>query len=174
MNVSKISKYMSFLLRHNPGEENLSMDRYGWVSTKKLIYALDISMEDLDKIVETNSKKRFELSKNKAKIRACQGHSVDILLGLSPVEPPEFLYHGTSEENKMGIITEGISKMKRNHVHLSPDTETALEVGKRHGEPIVLTIRTKEMYEDGIKFYCSKNGVWLTEFVAPRYIQLNL
>lgn len=172
--MDKTSKYMSLLLRHSPEKENLSMDKYGWVSTKSLIKALKISFDELLDIVEYDDKSRFELNKNATRIRACQGHSVDILLGLSPTEPPQYLYHGSSEDKKTLLTTEGISKMGRNHVHLSEDIETATKVGKRHGDPVVLTVKSKEMYNDGIKFYKSKNGVWLTIEVDPKYIEVNL
>ena len=174
MSLIKKSKYLTLLLRHNPEKESLVMDKYGWVSRNKLIIALNISNDDLDEIVNYDEKSRFEFSKNKAKIRACQGHSVDILLGITPSKPPKHLYHGTSETNRMDIITEGISKMKRNHVHLSEDIDTAISVGSRHGSPSVLTVSSEEMYDDGIKFYFTTNEVWLTEHVPPRYIKLNL
>lgn len=174
MNITKVSKYLTLLLRHNPEKESLVMDKYGWVSTKKLTTALNISNNYLDDIVNNDEKCRFEFSKNKAKIRACQGHSVDILLGISPSKPPKYLYHGTSEKKQMDIITEGVNKMGRNHVHLSEDIDTAINVGSRHGSPSILTIDSEEMYIDGFKFYQSNNEVWLTEHVPPRYIKLNL
>lgn len=169
-----VGKYMSLLLRHEPEKENLSMDKYGWVSVKSLVDVLKISFDNLIEIVKSDDKERFELNKNSSRIRACQGHSIDILLGLSPVEPPQYLYHGSSEDKKTVLTTEGISKMGRNHVHLSEDIETATKVGKRHGSPVVFTIKSKEMYEDGIKFYKSKNGVWLTIEVDPKYVEVNL
>ena len=115
-------------------------------------------------------KKRFALSDDGLRIRANQGHTVDIELGLDPKTPPAVLYHGTAISNIESIKKTGINKGKRQHVHLSKDTETATKVGTRQGKPIILTINTEKMQQDGNTFFCSENGVWLTDFVAVEYI----
>ena len=120
--------------------------------------------------METNDKKRFILNEDKTRIRANQGHSIDIDLALKPQQPPEFLYHGTAEANLASIFEKGIEKRNRQHVHLSQDKETATKVGMRHGKPQILTIKTGEMFQDGIDFYLSENNVWLTDFVDAKYI----
>ena len=124
----------------------------------------------LEIVVETNDKKRFAFNENKTRIRANQGHSVEIDLALKPIVPPEFLYHGTAEKSLNSIFENGIQKMNRQHVHLSQDKETALKVGSRHGKPIILTILSEQMYQDGNLFYQSDNGVWLTDFIDIKYI----
>ncbi|WP_336686858.1 RNA 2'-phosphotransferase [Chryseobacterium bernardetii] len=173
--TKRISKFLSLILRHQPETIGLKLDENGWAdveelrerSAKKKVY---FSLEELDEVVETNNKKRFAFNEDKTKIRASQGHSINIDLALEALQPPDFLYHGTAEANISSILEKGIEKRSRQHVHLSADKETATKVGMRHGKPIILTIRTGKMYEDGIAFFQSANGVWLTEFVDPKYI----
>ena len=169
--VTKAGKYMSLLLRHKPEAEHLDMDKYGYVKVKQLLTALDIKMSDLEEIVISNNKKRFSFSDDKRKIRANQGHSIDVDLGLEETTPPDTLYHGTATKYLDSIYDKGIVKGERQHVHLSQDLETAKSVGKRHGTLIVLELDTKQMYKDGVDFYISNNGVWLTDFVDKRYIK---
>ena len=170
-----ISKFMSLVLRHQPQEIGLILDENGWADVIELIQksakkGIKFSMEDLEIVVETNDKKRFAFNENKTRIRANQGHSVEIDLALKPIIPPEFLYHGTAEKSLNSIFENGIQKMNRQHVHLSQDKETALKVGSRHGKPIILTILSEQMYQDGNLFYQSDNGVWLTDFIDIKYI----
>ncbi|MBP2617257.1 RNA 2'-phosphotransferase [Chryseobacterium jejuense] len=173
--TKRISKFLSLILRHQPETIGLKLDENGWAdveelrtkSAKKRVY---FSLEELDEVVETNNKKRFAFNEDKTRIRASQGHSINIDLALEEIQPPDFLYHGTAEANISSIMAKGIEKRSRQHVHLSADKETATKVGMRHGKPIILTIRTGIMYEEGIAFYQSANGVWLTEFVDPKYI----
>ncbi len=105
-------------------------------------------------------------------IRASQGHSVEVALGYIAKEPPAILYHGTSEKTVQQILADGLDKRSRHHVHLSVDLETATQVGQRHGKPVVFEVLAKQMQEDGIKFYLSDNGVWLTDNVPVRYLRL--
>lgn len=171
--MKKIGRRISYLLRHN--SETLTMDKYGWVSVDELLYYLNISKEVLDYIVETNDKKRFSYSDDGEFIRANQGHSIDVNVELEEKKPPIFLYHGTSITFWDSITKIGINKMKRNHVHLSIDYETAKLVGKRHSkdqEPIILVVDSEQMYDNGYKFYLSKNGVWLTDHIPPKYIKI--
>jgi len=169
--VEKAGKYMSLLLRHKPELENLEMDDFGYVNSKELIKKLDISMNDLDEIVNTNNKKRFSYNKDKSKIRANQGHSKDVDVQLKEQKPPECLYHGTATRFLSSIYDNGINKGDRLHVHLSENLETAENVGSRHGSVFILHIDTEQMYNDGCKFYISENGVWLTDYVDTKYIK---
>lgn len=172
----KISKFLSLVLRHKPEIINLNLDENGWTSVDELITKSKrdsyegFTFEELEEIVETNDKKRFIFNEDKTRIRANQGHSIDIDLALKPQHPPEFLYHGTAQKNVDSILKNGIEKRNRQHVHLSLDKETATKVGMRHGKPIILTIGTGKMFEDGVLFYLSENGVWLTDFVDAQYI----
>lgn len=175
--LKHISKFMSLVLRHQPEEIGLQLDENGWANVEELIskmnakgIKIDVSM--MDEIVSSNEKKRFAFNEDKTMIRASQGHSVDINLALNPAEPPEILYHGTGEKNVAIILQEGIQKMSRQHVHLSKDKATAVNVGSRHGKPVVLTIRSGEMHSDGVLFYLSANGVWLTNVVEKKYISV--
>jgi putative RNA 2'-phosphotransferase len=146
------------------------MEEQGWVSVTELLENLnDISMEILEEVVAENNKKRFAFNEDKTKIRANQGHSIAIDLAYSPVEPPEFLFHGTAIKNIDAIKKSGILKGNRHHVHLSLDKETATNVGKRHGKPVILVVQSKLMYEAGYQFFVSENGVWLTEFVPVEF-----
>lgn len=169
--TKKLSKFLSYVLRHNPDKLELTLDQQGWIATEELLAKLnDISMQQLEYVVENNNKKRFAFNDDKTKIRANQGHSIKIDLAYSAIEPPEFLYHGTAIKNITSIKSKGILKGNRHHVHLSADIETAKNVGQRHGQPIVLVIQSKEMYEAGYEFFVSENGVWLTDFVAVEFI----
>ena len=168
--VEKAGRYMSLLLRHAPEKENLDMDRFGWVSVKQLISKLGITMSDLEDIVSENDKQRFTFNENKTKIRASQGHSIKVDLELEETMPLPFLYHGTATKDLKSIYATGLESRSRLYVHLSSDEETAISVGKRHGTPYVLTIDANRMYEDGYKFYLSKNDVWLTAFVPSMYL----
>ncbi|KIC61832.1 RNA 2'-phosphotransferase [Chryseobacterium taiwanense] len=176
--MKKISKFISLVLRHKPEIINLNLDENGWAIVDELITKSKrdshqgFTFEELEEIVETNDKKRFIFNEDKTKIRANQGHSIDIDLALKPQQPPEFLYHGTAQANLDSILEKGIEKRSRQHVHLSQDKETATKVGMRHGKPIILIIKTQEMFDDGIEFYLSENNVWLTDFVDAKYISM--
>lgn len=172
----KISKFLSLVLRHQPGIINLNLDENGWADVKELQEKcannnILFTFEELDEVVETNDKKRFIFNEDKTKIRASQGHSIAVDLALKPQQPPEFLYHGTAQNNLDSILEKGIEKRSRQHVHLSSSKDTAEKVGMRHGKPVLLTIMTGKMHADGILFYLSENKVWLTDFVDPQYIK---
>ena len=152
------------------------MDKNGWVNTEELIQKLNnktpnFNMESLEIIVAENNKKRFAFNSDKSKIRANQGHSIKIDLAYEPTEPPEFLYHGTAIKNIESIKKQGLVKGKRHHVHLSADKSTALNVGQRHGKPVILIIETKKMHETGYEFFVSDNQVWLAEVIPTDFIR---
>jgi len=169
------SKFMSRVLRHSPKDAGLTLDENGWASTQALIDGMNkagktIDLEALKYVVEINDKQRFRFSDDYSKIRASQGHSVKVDLGLTPAQPPDVLYHGTATHFLDSIKKGGLISKKRHHVHLSKDRETAENVGGRHGLSVVLTINTIQMYADGYEFFLSDNEVWLTEVVPARYI----
>lgn len=171
----ELSKTLSYLLRHQPSKFGLALDAQGWCEVDALLTAfsrrnLELSREMLEHIVENNDKKRFAFSNDGTKIRASQGHSVEVDLDYQTARPPALLFHGTTERFLQSILEQGLQKRRRHHVHLSADAETALKVGQRHGKPVVLTIQSDRMYAEGYVFYCSANGVWLTDEVPPRYI----
>jgi putative RNA 2'-phosphotransferase len=167
----KVSKYLSYVLRHNPQSIGLSLDpNGGWADVKELIRLSNITMDTLLTVVKTNNKKRFEFNADRSKIRASQGHSVDVDLGYSPSIPPPKLYHGTAKQNLDSIRTTGINKGTRQHVHLSSDVNTAMKVGSRWGDPVTLEIDAVKMAADGHTFFISTNGVWLTDHVPTEYI----
>ena len=165
-----LSKKLSHALRHDPGAHGLSVDREGWASVKAVLTQMCVTREELEEVVAWNDKRRFSFSDDGSHIRANQGHSIEVDLGLVSVEPPEVLYHGTAERNITLIQRDGLLKMSRQHVHLSELQETAVSVGTRYGKPVVLTIAARQMHQDGIEFYQAKNGVWLTDYVDPKYI----
>lgn len=172
---TKLSKLLSYILRHKPGEYGMELDANGWVNVDELIsklnaHKVNISFEMLQHIVNTNSKKRFAFSDDLSKIRASQGHSVEVELGFTEQEPPAILYHGTVEKFLTSILKNGLKKMNRHHVHLSGDKTTAIKVGERRGEPVILEIKASEMFSAGYKFYLSANGVWLTNHVPATFI----
>lgn len=176
-----LSKYCSYLLRHHPEDLGLKMDESGWVSVEELVRKLNnnrknkIDIDIIKEIVETDKKQRYAIEERKVGlfIRANQGHSIKTLnMGYIPTVPPDVLYHGTGKKYVKSIFEKGILHKSRQYVHLSSTIEMAKLVGQRHGEVRVFRIDSKRMYEDGIIFYCSENGVWLTDFVDKRYIQL--
>ena len=176
-NLTHISKLLSKILRHQPDLIDIQLDENGWVDVSILFQNLakhqtPISFEQLKEVVDTNNKKRFSFNEDFSKIRANQGHSVEVDLALQVQTPPNILYHGTLEKNLDSIFEKGLSKMNRHHVHLSADTETAQKVGMRHGKPIILTIESKKMYDQGYVFYLSENQVWLTDSVPSEFIRL--
>jgi putative RNA 2'-phosphotransferase len=168
--VSK-SKFLSLVLRHRPEEIGLALDENGWASVSELLQKAKMDPPTLEEIVATNEKKRFSFNEDKTKIRAAQGHSIDVDIQLKPVDPPETLYHGTSEKFLDPIKKTGLEKKGRQYVHLSLDVATALDVGKRHGKPAVLIINSGDMSRKGYKFYLSENKVWLTDSVPVEFIQ---
>lgn len=173
----KTSKFLSLVLRHKPEAIGITHDAAGWVSVTELLRACNshgvpLTLSQLQEIVETSDKQRFAFSADENFIRANQGHSVTVNLGYEPRTPPCLLYHGTARKNLSSITRQGLVRGRRHHVHLSPDTETALKVGSRHGAPVVLQIKAHEMHETGHTFYESANGVWLVESVPPEFLIL--
>ncbi|OHV88525.1 RNA 2'-phosphotransferase [Mesorhizobium sp. ORS 3428] len=172
-NDIQISKFMSLVLRHAPEEAGLILDENGWADLGTLCAVIrqkfGASASDVERIVAENPKKRFAIAGNR--IRAVQGHSVDIDLGLSPSIPPAVLYHGTKEDSLHAIRREGLTSQSRQHVHLSKEIETALIVARRRkGKNVILRIDSAAMAGDGLTFFLSDNGVWLTDSVPPRYL----
>lgn len=174
MNLTKVSKYISLILRHKPETIGISLDEHGWANVKDLIEGVNkthkLDMKTLEEIVETDDKQRYSFNEDKTKIRANQGHSVNVDVELEEVEPPEFLWHGTGEKYVESIRETGLVPKSRLYVHLSDSYGTAILVGKRHGKPMVFCVKSGQMYTDGYKFYRSKNGVWLTKFVPEEYL----
>ena len=176
MSNDSMSKFISLILRHHPEAAYIELDEHGWAEVDKLIEGIRrtgkrIDRELLEEIVRTDNKQRYSFNEDKTYIRANQGHSVPVDVGLKEQEPPVFLYHGTAAGFLASIEREGLKQMGRLYVHLSKDVETAVNVGKRHGKPVVLKIHSGDMYRDGQAFYLSENGVWLTKKVVPEYFE---
>ena len=175
-NENRISKFLSLILRHHPESVGITLDAHGWADVATLLRQMNAHGTEIDRallehIVATNAKKRFAFDDSGTKIRANQGHSINIDLGYTPRTPPETLYHGTAASTVAAIrASGGLDKRARHHVHLSADSETASKVGKRHGKPVVLRIHAGDMQRDGHRFYQSDNGVWLTDHVPLAYI----
>lgn len=170
------SRLLSRVLRHKPESIGIVLDKWGYVSVEELLYALQNSKFPmdravLDEVVTKNDKQRFSYSPDGQKIRANQGHSVSIELGLVPQTPPNVLYHGTAIKNLQSIWQTGLTAQTRHHVHLSIDIATATKVGKRHGAVVVLKVDSQQMHQDGYIFYVSDNGVWLTDAVPSVYLE---
>lgn len=174
----KLSVFISLILRHKPDAAGISLDEHGWANVADLIDGVNatdwsINMEVLEDIVRTDSKGRYSFNKDKTLIRANQGHSIPVDVELQQAEPPAVLYHGTATRFVGTIKIEGLKPMSRLYVHLSKDYETAVKVGKRHGEPVVFEVDAKRMSKDGKSFYLSQNGVWLTKYVKPEYLAIS-
>lgn len=174
--LTHISKFLSLVLRHKPETIGIQLDQNGWINVNELIaksnkYGIQFDRETLNHIVATNAKKRFAFNDKFDKIRASQGHSIEIELGYQNQKPPEILYHGTSEKSVHSIMENGLEKRNRQHVHSSSDIETAINVGQRHGKPIVLIVLAEKMFKDNFQFFISENGVWLTDNVPTKYLK---
>lgn len=170
MDLTKISRFISLILRHKPEQIGITLDEHGWANVEELIRGVNIDMKTLEYIVETDDKQRYSFNEDKTFIRANQGHSIPVDVELEEMRPPEFLWHGTGEKYEQDIIRDGLIPKSRLYVHLSSDVETAITVGKRHGNVVLLRVDALKMYEDGRKFYLSKNGVWLTKHVPASYL----
>jgi len=165
------SRHLSKVLRHDPASVGITLTEAGWAPTSAILSALNLKREELDQVVAENNKNRFELSEDGMFIRARQGHSVEVDLGYPEATPPDTLYHGTSRQTIPVIARDGIKKMLRHHVHMSPDLKTAQVVAARRPDPRILIVDSKSMSAAGIKFYLTGNGVWLTDYVNPKYIR---
>lgn len=175
MHNTRISKFLSYVLRHRPDEIGIKLDPQGWVAIDVLLAAAGehgnrITHAELDDVVQNNNKQRFAISEDGTRIRASQGHSTAVDLGYAPSSPPDILFHGTAARNLESIRAQGLLKGNRHHVHLSLDSTTATQVGSRHGSPVVLIIRAGDMSAAGHEFFLSANGVWLTEHVPNAFI----
>ena len=172
----RISKLLSFWLRHRPDEGGLTLDGEGWTTVQAVQAALEkagapASSEVLQQVVDTSEKKRFELSPDGARIRARQGHSVEVQGDWHVATPPDVLFHGTVERFLPAIREEGLRPMNRHHVHLSPDVATARQVGGRRGEAVVLRVLSGAMARAGHEFFRAGNDVWLTSAVPPAFLE---
>jgi len=172
--VIRTSKFLSLVLRHAPEKIGLQLDPQGWVPIDELLSKaaphLPLTMELLHEVVRTSDKQRFAISEDGTRIRANQGHSVPVELGLAPQAPPEQLYHGTATRFLDSIREQGLLRGDRHHVHLSAAAETAVMVGARHGQPVVLIVNAGDMNRAGHVFFRSDNGVWLVEHVPPSFL----
>lgn len=174
-NDIKTGKFLSLILRHHPETIGIKLDKNGWADVEELINGIrksekKIDIIDLKRIVQNNDKKRYSFNEDFTKIRANQGHSINVDVELKQCCPPEYLYHGTAEKYINKISKEGIKKQSRQFVHLSNDIYTAEKVGIRHGKVKVLKIMSDKMYNNGYKFYLSENNIWLTEYIPTDYI----
>ena len=174
--TTRASKFLSLVLRHEPAAAHVTLDTAGWTEVAALLEGCamaghPLTRADLEYIVTTNAKKRFEFSPDGLRIRASQGHSVEVELDYAPQTPPELLYHGTATRFLDSIRAQGLLKMQRHHVHLSAETKVTFEVGSRHGKPALLTILAGQMHAAGHVFYRSTNGVWLVEHVPVQFLR---
>jgi len=175
--LTSVSKFLSLVLRHEPQAIGLSLDSAGWADVSELLskaaqHKRPLSRELLQIVVETSDKKRFAFSADGTRIRANQGHSIDVELGLVATVPPAVLYHGTAQRFLDSILTQGLTKRQRHHVHMTEDQAVAIAVGSRYGNPVLLTIDAQRMAEDGLIFFLAANGVWLTDQVPSSYVSV--
>lgn len=172
----RLSVFISLILRHKPDVIGITLDEHGWANVRELIDGINssgrnINMEMLEEIVRTDNKGRYSFNDTKELIRANQGHSINVNVELKEAKPPNILYHGTATKSLDNIKRQGIKPMSRLYVHLSKDLDTAINVGGRHGKCAVLMVDVKRMFDDGLKFYLSENGVWLTKYIDWRYVK---
>lgn len=176
MDLQKVGRFISLVLRHKPETIGITLDEHGWANVDELISGIakkhpEFSKEILEEIVRTDNKQRYSFNADMTSIRANQGHSINVDVELEEKEPPEYLYHGTGKKYISSIMEQGLLPKSRLYVHLSADFVTAKVVGHRHGSEVVFRVNTGRMFRDGYKFYLSVNGVWLTKEVPARYLQ---
>ena len=175
MSLKETSKFISLILRHKPEEIGITLDEHGWANVDELIAGIakkqPFDMVALENIVSTDEKQRYSFNEDKTLIRANQGHSIPVDVELEQKTPPELLYHGTGEKYTASIDVQGLIPKSRLYVHLSPDYDTAVKVGSRHGKPVVYTVAAGEMKKNGYVFYQSVNGVWLTKNVPVEFLR---
>ena len=175
MSDNDTSKYISLILRHKPETIGITLDEHGWANVSELIAGVNkthpLDTEILERIVAEDEKQRYSFNVDKTLIRANQGHSIPVDVELEEVAPPDILYHGTGEKYTASIEGQGLIPKSRLYVHLSGDIDTARKVGSRHGKPVIYEVKSGKMYRDGITFYRSENGVWLTKFVDAKYLE---
>lgn len=170
---TKVSKTLSYILRHKPEKFGIKLDKHGWADVSEILIKLDTDLETIKDVVSSCDKQRFQLSDDFSKIRASQGHTIKVDVQLKKCVPPIKLYHGTKSQFIDTIMKEGLKPMKRQHVHLSKDLETATKVsGRRKGDSVMLEISARQMMLDGLDMYISQNGVYLTEYVDPKYFKI--
>jgi putative RNA 2'-phosphotransferase len=174
--IIRTSKFLSLVLRHEPEQVGLKLDEAGWIGVDELLRAVNqhgvaLTLDQLKHIVATSDKKRFAFSDDGLRIRASQGHSIEVDLQYEPQTPPELLYHGTATRFLDSIRKEGLKKMERHDVHLSAETKVTVQVGGRHGKPALLTIHAGDLHRAGFVFRRSANGVWLVDHVPPQFIE---
>ena len=170
VDLTKTSKFISLILRHKPETIGIKLDEHGWADVEDLLKGIDIDYSTLEQIVKEDEKGRYSFSDDKTKIRANQGHSINVDVELEEKIPPNVLYHGTAEKYLDNINLEGLKPMSRLYVHLTEDLEIAKKTGQRHGKLVIFEIDAKRMIDDGIKFYLSVNNVWLVRTVPPKYL----
>ncbi|MDE6035623.1 MAG: RNA 2'-phosphotransferase [Ruminococcus sp.] len=179
VDLKKTSKFLSLILRHKPEVIGIELDNKGWADVSELIDGVNksgkyfLDMNTLEEIVRTDEKGRYSFSDDMTKIRANQGHSVNVDVNLKKCQPPEYLYHGTAEKYVNSINQQGLIPKGRLYVHLSADVVTAEKVGSRHGKPVIYKVLSGEMYRQGYNFYISANGVWLADFVPANFITIH-
>lgn len=175
MNLTKTSKYIAYILRHRPDAAGITLDEHGWADVAALIEGVNrthpLTMETLEQIVAEDGKQRYAFDETKTRIRANQGHSVQVDVELQPAQPPETLWHGTADRFTESIDREGLRPGNRLYVHLSAGVEVARTVGVRHGRLAMYEVLAGDMHRDGHPFFLSANGVWLTKHVPPQYLR---
>ena len=170
------SRLLALVLRHKPEEVGITLDEHGWANVDELVEGIaalcPFTLGMLEEIVATDSKDRYSFNEDHSLVRANQGHSVGVDVELELLDPPEVLYHGTAQRFLDSIMEQGLLPMGRLYVHLSSDKDMAYRVGGRHGSPVVLKVDTYKMHEEGFEFFLSKNEVWLTKRVPPKYLTI--
>lgn len=180
LNHQQMIRHIEFLclvLRHQPESIGIKLDSNGWVIVDDLLnqsekHGFKISKEILLYVINNNEKKRFAITHDFQRIRACQGHTISVDLGYISQPPPNILFHGTSRNSLEHIYKHGIKKGKRQFVHLSEDMRIAQNAGNKHGVPVVLVVKAAEMHRRNYHFFLSENGVWLTEHVPNRFLSV--
>ena len=176
-NLTRLSRFLSLILRHKPEAIGITLDSHGWADVSQLIDGVNrngrfqMTLDILEEIVRTDEKQRYSYNDGHTKIRANQGHSIHVDVELEEMDPPEYLWHGTGEKYQESIDATGLIPKSRLYVHLSSDPQTAEAVGRRHGKPVIYQVDCKRMVEDGCQFYLSVNGVWLTKAVPAQYLE---
>lgn len=176
-NRERLSKYLSYLLRHNPASLGLTLDADGFVSIHRLVSAINgqrewsgVTMRDLEEIQQTSDKRRFEIVGER--IRALYGHTLPARVRHDAVVPPQVLFHGTARMNIQPILKRGLLQMRRQYVHLSATRDEAMSVGRRRDQsPVVIRVYALKAHRYGIRFF-KAGAVFLSESIPAKFLEL--
>jgi putative RNA 2'-phosphotransferase len=171
--AERFSRWMSYVLRHNPERYGLQPDRYGFVDFEEFLQIAsrrypDLGADRIRALIEASGTSRFEIAGER--VRARYGHSIAVDPVGPPVEPPEALFFGTDASSADTIAAQGLIPADRRHLHLSTTPEEALTIAQRKtSNPMVFRILAQDAHKTGVAFF-RESELFLTARVPPAFL----